>query len=254
MHTNRIIYAQILIIWSLDVPVKHHILTTIKTRIWINASSFYSSCMFFGVSHLGSGQTAKFKVQSRVRTGEDEKTKKERAVDYWKSMTCHSEVPLIGPVLKVAFTTWLMDRQFIFANEGIDHVGKVFEQAQQTHCADLQLGQGNCQLSAFSVWQDIQLQMPGKSLVGGRGGQNVRDRRGKIKKAEWQIGRGHIRIKEERENASSAEQESPFTCKTGCQMLVWFSTCVAISTQSLGCGRQMIQWALLYFNKPDKLT
>lgn len=55
---------------------------------------------------------AKLKVQSRVR--EDEKTGREserqKEVDYWKSMTGHSEVPVIGPVLKVALTTQLRDR------------------------------------------------------------------------------------------------------------------------------------------------
>lgn len=57
-------------------------------------------------------RAAKFKVQLRVWTREDEKTERirKRGADYWKSMACHSEAPLIGPVLKVALTTWLTDR------------------------------------------------------------------------------------------------------------------------------------------------
>lgn len=49
----------------------------------------------------------KFKVQTKVR--EDEQTEREsgkwREKVYRESMTSHSEVPVIGPVLKVALTT-----------------------------------------------------------------------------------------------------------------------------------------------------
>lgn len=54
---------------------------------------------------------AKFKNQSRV--GEDEKTGRksgrQAVADYRKSMTGHSEVPVISPVLKVALTTQMTD-------------------------------------------------------------------------------------------------------------------------------------------------
>lgn len=49
----------------------------------------------------------KFKVQTKVR--EDEQTEREsgrwREKDYRESMTSHSEVPVIGPAVKVALTT-----------------------------------------------------------------------------------------------------------------------------------------------------
>lgn len=40
--------------------------------------------------------------------------------------------------------------------------------------------------------------------------------------------------------------KSQFTCKTECQMLVWFSTCAAIYMHSLEGVREMKQQALLY--------
>lgn len=123
------------------------------------------------------------------------------------------------------------------------------EHNTHTHTASgLQLGHGDCQLSTLGIWQGAQLPMPGMSREGGRGGQTENDGRGKIKKAKWQIGRRHMRIKEEGANSSSVEHESQFTCKTGCQMLIWFSTCVAICIHWLGGVRQMKQLALLYTN------
>lgn len=61
----------------------------------------------FGLSHLESGQKAKFQVQSRVRLM---RRHREGEEDYWKSMTNCSIVPLIGPPPKVAVTTWLTDK------------------------------------------------------------------------------------------------------------------------------------------------
>lgn len=54
-------------------------------------------------------------------------TMEQREEEYRKSMSSHSKVPLIGPVVKVDGMTWLTDRQFIFANEELCHVDRVFE-------------------------------------------------------------------------------------------------------------------------------
>lgn len=85
--------------------------------------------------------------------------------DYWKTVTCHSEVPLIGPVLKVSLTSWPMGRGFIFANEGMHHVDEVFEQAQHTNCTGLQLGHSDCQLSALSVWPTFSYQCQARAVT-----------------------------------------------------------------------------------------
>lgn len=109
-----------------------------------------------------SSKSSQESRQGRMRRNREKEDQTGEA-DYWKSMTCHREVTLIGPVLKVSLTSWPVGREFIFANEGMHHVGEVFEQAQHTNCTGLQLGHGDCQLSALSVWHDVQLSMPGGS-------------------------------------------------------------------------------------------
>lgn len=49
---------------------------------------------------------------------------------------------------------------------------------QNTHTrwTGLQLGRGDCQLSALGLWQDVQLQTPGMRREGGRGGWSDRGR------------------------------------------------------------------------------
>lgn len=126
---------------------------------------------------------AKFRNQSRV--GEDEKTGRKSGrqaePDYRKSMTGHSEVPAIGPVLKVALTTQMTDISLLMREQAI--WARSLKWVQHT-ALGLKLGHRDWQLSALSVWQDIQQLKPDKNVT-----EDVADRtraraRRKIEKAE----------------------------------------------------------------------
>lgn len=105
---------------------------------WLHVLGVSYSCVFYKQGQ-NLDREAKFKDQSRVRTREDEKT--ERDKENQKERGGLLEVDDLSQ--RGAFD-WscsqgrlddLADGQFIFANEGIDHVGEVFELAQHTHTA-----------------------------------------------------------------------------------------------------------------------
>lgn len=85
--------------------------------------------------------------------------RRQREEDYWKSMTRHSEVTLIGPSLKVALTTWPTDRQIIFDKEGID------TWAKSLNSTTLQGSTVRTQgLPAF-IWQETQYAMLARAVT-----------------------------------------------------------------------------------------
>lgn len=113
----------------------------------------------------------KFKVQSGVRTREDEKTERKSHRERW---IIGRRWPVTARCLSLVLfsrSPWRLGwRTGSSSLEGIHHVGKVFERKQQTHCAGLQLGHR----TVCFIWQDTLPPMLGMSRDGGRRGQNAR--------------------------------------------------------------------------------
>lgn len=94
-----------------------------KTNVCWHLGCITDICAFYK-------QGAKFSQSQKKRGRED---RERRIIGSRWPVT--ARFPLIGPLLKVALMTWLTDWWFIFANEGTDHVGAVFEWAQHTDCS-----------------------------------------------------------------------------------------------------------------------
>lgn len=116
---------------------------------------------------------AKFKVQSRVGGDETTEREPEREEDYWKSMTGHSEVPVIGRVFQGGLDDLALTDRSLLTRRETKWARRVFEQVPQRlwHRSTA----GTWGVAAISP-QFLTIQPSKRREDERRGGQDKRDR------------------------------------------------------------------------------